>query len=80
MKFQLFFADIEIRVTPANSWPTGMSFNLKEHASSGSRDQGIYLDFGSGSGENEEKPSSSDGVGQVNKSYGKMVTCLVNLR
>ena len=82
MKFQLFLADIEIKVTPANCWPTGMSLNAiaKEHSSSGSRDQGIYLDFGSGSGENEEKPSSSDGVGQINKSYGKMATCLVNLR
>ena len=57
-----------------------MSLSVKEHAPSGSRDQGIYLDFGSGSGENEEKSSSSDGVGQVNKSYGKMATCLVNLR
>ena len=57
-----------------------MSLNVDEHASSSSRDQGIYLDFSSGSGENDEKPPSSDGVGQVNKSYGKMVPCLVNLR
>ena len=57
-----------------------MSLNVSEHASSGGRDQGIYLDFSLRSGENEEKPSSSDGVGQVNKSYGKIAPCLVNLR
>lgn len=45
--------------------------HANEHASGG-RDQGIYLDFSSNSGENEEKPSSSGGVGQVNKSFGKM--------
>lgn len=45
--------------------------HANEHASGG-RDQGIYLDFSSNSGENEEKPSSSGGVGQVNESFGKM--------
>lgn len=45
--------------------------HANEHASGG-RDQGIYLDFSSNSGENEDKPSSSGGVGQVNKSFGKM--------
>lgn len=47
--------------------------HVNEHASRG-RDQGIYLDFSSNSGENEEKPSSSGGVGQVNKSFGKMAS------
>ena len=50
-----------------------MSLNVNEHASGGRRDQGIYLDFSYGTGENEEKPSSSDGVGQSNKNFGKMV-------
>ncbi|XP_078346103.1 transmembrane channel-like protein 7 isoform X1 [Oculina patagonica] len=34
-----------------------------------SREQGIYLDFASNTEENEEKPASSDGIGQDNKSF-----------
>lgn len=43
------------------------------------RDQGIYLDFSSNTEANEEKPVSSDEVGQVNKSFGKMAPYLLNL-
>lgn len=75
MKFQLF-SDIENRVAPANCWPAGMS-GVYEQASGDSR---IYLDFSSNAEGNEEEPVSSDGLGQVNKSFGKMAPCLLNLR
>lgn len=41
-----------------------------------SREQGIYLDFASNTEENEEKPASSDGIGQDNKSFGKLAPLL----
>ena len=40
--------------------------------------QSIYLDFASNAEGNDEKPASSDGIGEVNKSFGKLAPYLLN--
>lgn len=75
--FESIKESIKERRFSVNYRPPGMSG--VDVQSAVNRDQGIYLDFSSNTEANEEKPVSSDEGGQVNKSFGKMAPCLLNL-